>query len=414
MWCSTAWPSTRSKLSSANGSARRRRARRLDLEAELARALARERAEHPGRDVGARRLADHAGAQQVQGEVARAGADLQRAVVAAVGSRRAALRSFAEHLLVADLAEVDAPLGVVVAGRHVVVARVRRRGSRSALGRRHGRTICARARTSPCRRSLPVATVQYVQRNQPDGVPPLELTGERTLPDVPGRELLVPPPPRRLRVDRARGSPALRVIDMACGEGYGSDVLARSAAARRRRRRQPRGPRARAPALPAREPALRAGAGRDVHGEPALDAVVFLQTIEHVQDPVAVLEHFRSLLAPGGAVFVSTPERAHARARRAPSSSATRGTCTSTAPRSSRELCAAVFAQVELFGLFHARKLRAARARAALGWDSVHARLRLTKRFYDWFTPAIADQRLRAARRTGSTAALDFLAVCRA
>jgi hypothetical protein len=25
----------------------------------------------------------------------------------------------------------------------------------------------------------------YVQENQPEGVPPLELTGERTLPDVP-------------------------------------------------------------------------------------------------------------------------------------------------------------------------------------------------------------------------------------
>ena len=35
------------------------------------------------------------------------------------------------------------------------------------------------------RRPLEPAVVQYVQRNQPPGVPPLELTGERTLPDVP-------------------------------------------------------------------------------------------------------------------------------------------------------------------------------------------------------------------------------------
>ena len=44
------------------------------------------------------------------------------------------------------------------------------------------------------------------------------------------------------------------------------------------------------------------------------DAVVFLQTIEHVEDPGAILDHFRSMLAPGGTAFVSTPERAHARA----------------------------------------------------------------------------------------------------
>ena len=37
------------------------------------------------------------------------------------------------------------------------------------------------------------------------------------------------------------------------------------------------------------------------------DAVVFLQTIEHVQDAGAILEHFRSMLAPGGVAYVSTP-----------------------------------------------------------------------------------------------------------
>ena len=37
------------------------------------------------------------------------------------------------------------------------------------------------------------------------------------------------------------------------------------------------------------------------------DAVVFLQTIEHVQDPGAILEHFKSMLAPGGVAYVSTP-----------------------------------------------------------------------------------------------------------
>ena len=69
----------------------------------------------------------------------------------------------------------------------------------------------------------------YVQQNQPAGVPPLELTGERTLPDVPEvnywfrRHLAV----YRWLAGRCAGG---RVVDMACGEGYGAAVLARTAA----------------------------------------------------------------------------------------------------------------------------------------------------------------------------------------
>src|SRR3954452_10733045 len=64
----------------------------------------------------------------------------------------------------------------------------------------------------------------YLQRDQPPGVPPLALTGERTLPDVPEenywyrRHLVV------YEWIRARVG-GLRVVDMACGEGYGSNVL---------------------------------------------------------------------------------------------------------------------------------------------------------------------------------------------
>src|SRR5512135_3483253 len=68
----------------------------------------------------------------------------------------------------------------------------------------------------------------YVQENQPPGVPPLALTGERTLPDVPAenywfRRHLVVYEWIAARVDHGR------VLDMACGEGYGSSVLARRA-----------------------------------------------------------------------------------------------------------------------------------------------------------------------------------------
>ena len=78
-----------------------------------------------------------------------------------------------------------------------------------------------------------------------------------------------------------------------------------------------------------------------------------------------------------------------------------------------RRLCEEHFPRVELLGLFHARKLRAHELAIKLGWDAVHKRLRLTRPFYDRFTPAItaSDFALRAG---DLDRALDFLAVCHA
>jgi len=150
----------------------------------------------------------------------------------------------------------------------------------------------------------------------------------------------------------------------------------------------------------------------ETYGEPAsFDAVVFLQTIEHVRDPVAVLEHFRTLLAPGGVAFISTPNVL---------TLAGPGRQKSGNPWHIREyralefeaLCRSVFGQVELLGLFHARKLRWHALALALGWDRLHARLGITKRFYDWFTPAISSGDF-ALQDGQLDRALDFLAVCR-
>src|SRR2546430_3922592 len=102
----------------------------------------------------------------------------------------------------------------------------------------------------------PVPSEQtYVQRDQPPGVPPLELTGERTLPDVPEENYWFR---RHLAVyewiaPRVRG---LRVLDMACGEGYGSAVLARSAAGVVRGDAHPQAPGHAPPRYPRREPSL--------------------------------------------------------------------------------------------------------------------------------------------------------------
>src|ERR1700722_6134061 len=139
----------------------------------------------------------------------------------------------------------------------------------------------------------------YVQLNQPPGVPPLSLTGERTLPDVPAENYWFQ---RHLAVYEWIGArvTGLRVMDMACGEGYGSEVLSRTATSVTGVDANPEAHEH--AALRYRRENLRFERGIvETHGEPgAYDAVVFLQTIEHVQDPKAVLQHFDRLLAPGG------------------------------------------------------------------------------------------------------------------
>jgi len=250
----------------------------------------------------------------------------------------------------------------------------------------------------------------YVQQNQPPGVPPLELTGERTLPDVPAENYWYR---RHLAVYEwiaARVAGGV-VLDMACGEGYGSAVLSRRAARVLGVDGNPE----------AHEHARLRYTGANItfewgavesYGEPdTYDAVVFLQTIEHVIDPPAVLAHFRRILKPGGAAYVSTPNVL----KLAPA-----GQAKSDNPWHLREyrasefenLCRGEFARVEILGLFHARKLRVHEAALALGWDAVHKRLGVTDAFYNRFTPAIAtsDFALKADRLDE---ALDFLAVCR-
>jgi SAM-dependent methyltransferase len=254
------------------------------------------------------------------------------------------------------------------------------------------------------------ATV-FQQRDQPNGVPPLALTGERTLPDVPEENYWFR---RHLVVYEwiAARVAGLRVIDMACGEGYGSDALARVAAevvgvdANPEAHEHAR--------LRYRRANLRFARDLiDSFAETA-DAVVFLQTIEHLDQPGAALDHFGSLVGDGGTVFVSTPNVL---------TLAPKGASRSDNPwhvheftrREFEQLCRSHFAGVELYGLFHARKLAAHELALRLGWDRVHSALRLTRPFYDRFTPAISasDFCLRAADRADMDRALDFVAVCR-
>jgi SAM-dependent methyltransferase len=249
---------------------------------------------------------------------------------------------------------------------------------------------------------------EHLQRDQPRGVPPLALTGERTLPDVPAENYWFR---RHLAVYEwvARRCAGLDVVDMACGEGYGVDVLARRAA---RVTGVDANPEAHEHArLKYTRPGVRFERDMVETYSGECDAVVFLQTIEHMQQPAAVLDHFRQMLRPGGAAYVSTPNLLTL----APPGAEKSGNpwhLREYRAEEFRALCAGSFESVELLGLFHARKLRAHELALRAGWDRVHAGLGITRAFYDRFTPAISASDF--ALRPGPLArALDFVAVLR-
>ena len=242
-------------------------------------------------------------------------------------------------------------------------------------------------------------------------MPPLALTGERTLPDVPAENYWFR---RHLAVYEwvAARCAGLEVVDMACGEGYGAELLARRAARV-----------VGVDANPEAHEHARLKYGRpslsfvrelvETYGEPC-DAVVFLQTIEHLERPRHALERFRSILRPGGVAYVSTPnvltlappgsDRSdnpwHVREYR---------------PEQFRALCREAFEHVELHGVFHARKLRLHELALRAGWDPLHRRLRLTRHFYERFVPAISERDfgLRPEGRAELERALDLVAVLR-
>ena len=247
-------------------------------------------------------------------------------------------------------------------------------------------------------------TDSYIQNDQPDGVPPLELTGERTLPDVPEENYWYR---RHLAVYDwiAARVAGLKVVDLACGEGYGSNVLAGSASGV-----------IGVDANPEAFEHARAKYNSDVlsfrrelvesFDEPR-DAIVFLQTIEHITDPDTLLEGF-TRVAPVS--YISTPNLL---------TLAPEGADKSDNPwhikeyrlEEYRALLEPHFSRVEILGLSHARKLRLHEHALSLGWDRVHEGLGLTKPFYDRFTPAIAASDFRLSTHNLESA-LDFIAVC--
>jgi SAM-dependent methyltransferase len=248
---------------------------------------------------------------------------------------------------------------------------------------------------------------RILQRDQPTGVTPLELTGERTLPDVPEENYWYR---RHLAVYEwiAGRVDGLSVADLACGEGYGADVLARSAA-------EVVGVDANPEAFEHagaryRRPNLRFERGLVELFEEACDTIVFLQTIEHIREPGTLLDRI-ARLAP--VAYITTPNRL---------TLAPAGAEKSDNPWHVREYTAGEyrallephFASVEILGVFHARMLRAHEVALRLGWDRIHPLVRLTRPFYGRFVPAISSADFRISADGNLDRALDFLAVCHA
>ena len=248
--------------------------------------------------------------------------------------------------------------------------------------------------------------MSYVQQDQPEGVPALELTGERTLPDVPEENYWYR---RHLAVyewiaERCAGK---SVADLACGEGYGSAVLASTASDVVGVDANPEA-HAHASARYSR-PGLRYERGLVEEFAGPVDAIVFLQTIEHIHEPGELLAGFA---AAAPVSYVSTPNLLTLAPEGAEKSDNPWHLREYTASEY-RELCEPHFSRVEILGLFHARKLRVHELAISVGWDRVHKALRLTKPFYDRFVPAIAASDF-ALRPGDLDKALDFIAVCHA
>lgn len=102
-----------------------------------------------------------------------------------------------------------------------------------------------------------------------------------------------------------------RVLDAACGTGYGSAMLSEAGAAEVEGLDLSTAGVAEATALYER-PGLTFRQGSVLaltNGDASFDVVVSFETVEHVGDDVAYVKEMRRVLKPGGLFFCSTPNR---------------------------------------------------------------------------------------------------------
>ena len=135
----------------------------------------------------------------------------------------------------------------------------------------------------------------------------LEATGERFLPDEQQGELVHAEHLARY-LFAAQLASSRRVLDAACGEGYGTALLsvgASSATGVDVDERTVEHARSRHPG-----PNFVAGDVRELpFGDGSFDLVVCFETIEHVPDPERVLAELRRVMAADALLLVSTPNK---------------------------------------------------------------------------------------------------------
>lgn len=133
----------------------------------------------------------------------------------------------------------------------------------------------------------------------------VKVTGERLVPNVQHGELVHAEHLARYLL-AARLAPGRRVLDVACGEGYGTEMLARGGA------RTAIGADVDGPTV---ERANARYSGEfdqaDIAALPfdddSFDLIVSFETIEHVPDAGSALTELARVLAPGGLLLISTP-----------------------------------------------------------------------------------------------------------
>ena len=137
------------------------------------------------------------------------------------------------------------------------------------------------------------------------GAAGLEATGERLMPEAYAGSLVLAEHLARYRL-AARLAAGRNVLDAACGEGYGSAMLAAGDAASVVGIDIDEATVAHARATHGVD-ARQGDVSRLAFDDGAFDLVVSFETIEHVAEPDLALDEFRRVLSPGGVLVISTP-----------------------------------------------------------------------------------------------------------
>lgn len=186
----------------------------------------------------------------------------------------------------------------------------------------------------------------------------MKFTGERVIPELP--ELRVTYLQSLAAYEYAARSAAGRVVvDAGCGEGYGTALLADTAALVVGVDRDPQAVAWAAGKYGVSERLAFVAADADAlplaGGSAGL--VCCFQVIEHLPDPVAFLREVRRVLAPGGALLLTTPNLLVAGARPNPHH------VQDFSPATLDALLRQVFDEVELLGVFGSEAVAAYRAK---------------------------------------------------